>query len=201
MKVIEVSQRSDDWLKLKKGKVTGTRLKKLMAKDWLSLVDEIVAELHGTTQEDDFFISKSMQHGIDFEPLAKETYLTETFTDKIHEVGFCISSEFEWLGLSPDGFIGSDGAIEIKCPDTSTHVKYIRQNKIPAEYFYQVICYFLVNEDLGWLDFVSFDNRFDKSLWIKRVTRKELENDIKEVKDKLPKFWEVVQQTVNKVLK
>lgn len=198
MKVFDVKQRSQEWHSLRRGVVTGTRLKELCGKDNLSLVDEIVGELYSDEIEE-LFINAKMQRGIDFEPYAKNMYMEETF-NTVHEIGFCKSDKYHFLGLSPDGWVGSNGAIEIKCPDTSTHVKYIRHNKIPTDYKYQVICYFIVNEDLEWLDFVTFDNRFSlKPIHIIRITRIELQEEILEVEEKLKVFWAKVENLIEKI--
>lgn len=200
MKVFDVEQRSPEWLELKRGKVSGTRLKEMFSSTWLSLIDELIAEIYGTGTPKEFHINEEMQRGIDYEPIAKQAYQQATFTTEIYEAGFCVSDKYDWLGLSPDGFIGFNGAIEIKCPNTKTHVKYIRQNKIPSEYFYQVLCYFTVNEDLQWLDFVSYDDRFpEKEIWIKRVTRIELQDDLDKVELKLSTFWETLNSKFNEI--
>lgn len=198
MKTYKVEQGTKEWLDLRKGKITGTRLKQLMGANQMDLVDEIVAELF-SDEIIEAYKSKAMERGTEFEPIAKKSYKKETFTSKIHEVGFCISDKYPFLGLSPDGWVGSNGAIEIKCPNTDTHVKRIRQNKIPAEYFYQIVCYFIVNEDLDWLDFVSFDDRFkEQPLFIKRVTREELRSDIEKVEKELSTFWGKVEEFCKK---
>jgi len=198
MKVFQIEQRSDEWHNLRRGVITGTKLEKLMVKDNQLLVDKIVAELYSDEKEE-FFINEKMQRGIDMEYVAKIHYSEQTFSE-IFEVGFCLSSRWHFLGLSPDGFVGSNGAIEIKCPDTSTHVKYIRENSLPKDYLWQVVNYFLVNEDLEWLDFVSFDDRFTlKPLHIIRINRLDIQDRINEATYKLDFFWEKVETLIAKI--
>lgn len=198
MIVYDCGQRSDEWLHLRLGKVTGTRLKSLMGKDWLSVVDEVVAEI-STGMSDEPYINSAMQWGIDNEPLAKNEYEVITF-NTVTECGFCLSSEFNRLGLSPDGWVGSGGAIEIKCPSSKTHIKYIRQDKIPTEYIWQVSNYFVVNEDLEWLDFVSYDPRnVYYPIWIKRVAREELDKEITQIRDIMLKFIPELDKQLKKI--
>ncbi len=91
--------------------------------------------------------------------------------------------------MSPDGYIGTTGAVEIKCPKTKTHVKYIRQGKIPNDYKEQIWAYFMVNPDLQWLDFVSYDPRLTKKpIWILHITRDQVQDDVSDALWQLGSF-------------
>ena len=198
MQVFDIEQQSEEWFNLRRGCITGTRLKLLMQKDISPLIDEIVAEIY-SGQSKEVFINAEMQRGIDLEPMAKHYYTENTF-NQVHEIGFCKSDKWHFLGLSPDGWVGHNGAIEIKCPDTKTHVRYIRENCLPKEYTYQIICYFLVNEDLEWLDFVSFDDRLSiKPIHIIRIERETLKDDIHSISFILDNFWTEVERVINLV--
>lgn len=175
---VKVEQGTPEWLKMRLGKITGTRLKEVFKSDNLPLIDEMIAEIDSEEIEENY-VNQSMQRGKDLEPVVKAIY--EQVKDiEIDEVGFCLSEVNDYLALSPDGFTKDRlGAIEIKCPSTKVHVKYIRMNKIPSEYLYQVYCYFLINQKLEWLDFISYDDRFNsRPMWIKRVKREEIENEL-----------------------
>lgn len=175
---VKVEQGTPKWLKMRLGKITGTRLKEVFKSDNLPLIDEMIAEIDSEEIEENY-VNQSMQRGKDLEQVVKAIY--EQVKDiEIDEVGFCLSEENDYLALSPDGFTKDRlGAIEIKCPSTKVHVKYIRMNKIPSEYLYQVYCYFLINQKLEWLDFISYDDRFNsRPMWIKRVKREEIENEL-----------------------
>lgn len=182
------TQGSHEWHQLRLGKITGSRLKKMMAKDNLSLIDELIAEEQVGIADDDEFMSDEMQRGIDMEPLAIQEYCNITGHEVDHPC-FIQSEDWPILCQSPDGYIGTKGAVEIKCPKTKTHIKYIRMGKIPNEYKEQVWSYFLVNPDLQWLDFVSYDPRLAvKPIWIHRVTREELAEELDSAKIELIKF-------------
>lgn len=188
MKELELEQGTREWLEARKGKITGTRLKDVLKTDNLSLIYELIAEL-GSDEVEETFVSKAMQRGKDCEPVAISLYQHITGV-VIDSVGFCVSEENDMLCVSPDGFTADrTGAIEVKSPNTSTHVKYILGDKVPSEYLPQVMTYFLVNTKLEWLDFISFDDRYKpKPIWIKRVTREELKDQLVEVNEKLDKF-------------
>lgn len=185
---VHVEQGSLEWLKLRLGKITGTRLKEVFKSDNLPLVYKMIAEIDSEEVEVNY-INAAMQRGKDLEPIAREIY-KEVKGIEIHELGFCLSDENDYLGYSTDGFTKDrKGAIEIKCPNTETHVKYILQDKIPNEYKYQVLTAFMVNTKLEWLDFISFDDRFkSRPMWIKRITREEISNEIEETTKGLDKF-------------
>jgi len=181
-------QGTHEWLQLRLGKITGTRLKKMLAKDNLSLLDELIAEEETGLTDDDDFVSEEMQRGIDLEPLAIQEYSNITGHEVDHP---CLIQSSEWpiLMMSPDGYIGTNGAVEIKCPKTKNHIKYIRQGKIPNEYKEQIWAYFMVNPDLQWLDFVSFDPRLTKKpIWILHITREQVQEDVSDALWQLGSF-------------
>jgi putative phage-type endonuclease len=181
-------QGTHEWLQLRLGKITGTRLKKMLAKDNLALLDELIAEEETGLSDDDDFVSEEMQRGIDLEPLAIQEYSNITGHEVDHP---CLIQSSEWpiLMMSPDGYIGTTGAVEIKCPKTKTHIKYIRQGKIPNDYKEQIWAYFMVNPDLQWLDFVSYDPRLTKKpIWILHITRDQVQDDVSDALWQLGSF-------------
>ena len=181
-------QGTHEWLQLRLGKITGTRLKKMLAKDNLALLDELIAEEETGLSDDDDFVSEEMQRGIDLEPLAIQEYSNITGHEVDHP---CLIQSSEWpiLMMSPDGYIGTNGAVEIKCPKTKNHIKYIRQGKIPTEYKEQIWSYFMVNPDLQWLDFVSYDPRLTKKpIWILHITRDHVQEDVNDALWQLGSF-------------
>lgn len=196
MIIVDIEQGSPEWHKVRLGKVTGTRIKDVMKADNLDLVDKIIAEII-TDQSEPNFVNAAMQWGIDNEPKAREAYEAHT-GHKVDQYGFIIHKQYDWLGMSPDGLIklnqednGYKKAIEIKCPNTSTHVKYIRQGNIPNEYKYQVQSLFLINPVLESLDFISYDPRFTlKPLHIVTITRDELVEQLATLEPALVKFWD-----------
>jgi hypothetical protein len=97
------------------------------------------------------------------------------------------------LAISPDALVFRDevicGGVEIKCPSSKKHIEYIRTGKIPAEYVPQVRHYFVVIDDLEFVDFVSYDARVRQHPFHRvRVTRKEWEGDIATARAAYDKF-------------
>ena len=115
--------------------------------------------------------SEAMQRGNDLEPLAKERYFQETF-GAIRSITMFISDCSNY-GYSPDGLIGDDGLIEIKCPLATTHANYLLNNKLPTDYLQQVQGGLWVS-GRKWCDFVSYHPNFkENDIFIIRVDRDE----------------------------
>jgi putative phage-type endonuclease len=204
MIIHNLEQRSQEWLNMKLGKITGTRLKGVCGSNNLPLLDELIAERMVGIAEFNY-VNEAMQRGIDLEPIAMKAYEDATF-NTVLEIGYIESEEFENVGLSPDGLIKYNsklytGAVEIKCPSSKKHIEYIRTNRVPAEYKHQVLMYFINVPTLEWLDFVSYDDRvIQKPLHIVRVTREELDSDIQDAKDQLTKFIDKLNKYYTQII-
>jgi hypothetical protein len=196
MKVIDNTQQgSPEWHALRIGRVTSSRTKDIMKSDNLPVVDALIAERecfddHLWDALENNYESEAMKWGTEQEPEAKAKYTAQTGIELI-DVAFCIHDELDWLGMSPDGLTADHiGAVEVKCPSTKTHVRTIRMGGLPNEHKWQVYQYFLVNEKLQWLDFISYDPRFaPKPLYIYRVERNDIIEELKATMDALLKFW------------
>jgi putative phage-type endonuclease len=132
---------------------------------------QIIAE-RVSGQVADSFNNAAMQWGTDHEPLARIRYEADTgyFVD---EAEFCFHPTIKWLGASPDGVIsGVNALIEIKCPNTQTHLGYRLDNKPPAAYVNQMQCQMWVTGAI-YSDFVSYDPRVPEhlQLFVSRLRR------------------------------
>lgn len=192
MKEHNVEQGSAEWHQLRMGRITSTRTKDVFKSDNLPVVDELIAEkVNGNEMVIDAmsgYVSEAMQLGTEREPIARQLYIDHTgYT--IDQVGFCTHSELDWLGMSPDGLTPDrKGAIEIKCPGLKEHIRTLRMGGYPVQYKYQLMQYFLVNEKLEWLDFVSYCPEFEYTpLYIYRVNRAMF--DLDDTMGALIKFW------------
>jgi putative phage-type endonuclease len=96
--------------------------------------------------------------GTEKEPEAREAYAATTF-DEILQVGFIPHPYIENSGASPDGLVGHDGTLEIKCPQTKTHVATLLSKKVPEQYLPQIAWQFACMPERNWCDFVSYDPR------------------------------------------
>jgi hypothetical protein len=176
-----------------------------MKTDNLSVVDALIAEKECPDEAlwdaiENGYESDAMKWGTEHEEEARAKYIEQTGAD-IFTPAFCIHPQFDWLGMSPDGLTKDlSGAIEIKCPNTKGHVKTIRMGGLPNEHKYQVYQYFLVNEKLEWLDFVSYDPRFTpRPLYIHRITRNEIEAELYSLQAEIVKFWAKFEKYYNQV--
>ena len=204
MKIHEVEQRSQEWLNLKLGAISGTRLKGVMANNNLPLIYELLAEEFAGLQ-DPIFVNDAMQRGIDMEVVAKAEYESLTF-NKVEDIGFIECTSIDGVGLSPDGLVKVEGvykgAVEIKCPNSKKHLEYIHGDRVPSEYIYQIIMYFICVDTLEWLDFVSFDDRVKVCpIHIVRVNRNDLNDQINECYEALHKFNLKKTKYYNEIIK
>lgn len=180
MTIIEVTQGSDEWKAARCGKFTASRIADLMAttkSGYAASRKNYLAELlieRMTGEPTEHFVSKEMQWGTEHEPEARTIY--EFQTDSIvQEVGFVMHQVYDFAGASPDGLIGSDGALEIKCPNSATHIETLKTGKVPHRYYAQMQ-WVMECAEREWCDFVSFDPRFRDqrfTLFRSRVRRDE----------------------------
>ena len=169
MKLHTMEQGSEEWLKIRCGKVTASHFSDVMSKGQgrKTYMLKLAAE-RATGVVQPSFKNEAMQWGNDQEPFARACYEQVT-GNKVEQVGFVEHSDY--VGVSPDGLVGSDGLVEIKCPNPSTHIGYIESGKLPAKYKAQVqgqmwAC------DRAWCDFVSYDPRNgDNGYFCVRVER------------------------------
>ncbi len=170
-----MEQRSDEWFAARMGKVTASRMADVMARTKsgygagrANYMAELICErLTGASAER--FTNAAMQWGTDVEPQARAAY--EFLTDAtVSETGFHLHPAICDLGASPDGLVGNDGLLEIKCPNTGTHLDTLIGETIPQKYVLQMHTQMLCTGRV-WCDFVSFDPRLPAELqiWIKRV--------------------------------
>ena len=188
-----IEQGSPEWLALRAGKVTASRVSDVMAKTTTAAYQNYMADLIAerlTGQKAESFTNAAMQWGVDKEPQARVEYEIKTGS-LVEQVAFVEHPTIQMFGCSPDGYVGEDGLIEIKCPNTSTHIDYIRQDKAPAKYVNQMQCQMAVT-GRKWCDFVSFDPRLPEKLQL-FIVRLERDDEY------ISKMEVVVQEFLNEV--
>lgn len=188
MIVLCTEQRVPEWYQARVGRLTGSaasdmlaRIKTGEAAARRDLRVRLVCErLTGQSQED-AFLNAAMQHGIDTEDAAFAAYEAQTGT-MAQRVGF-LAHDTLMAGCSPDGVIGDyAGILELKCPKSATHLRYLKAGALPSDYLPQ-ITHNLWISGAQWCDFVSFDDRFPAALQFfrVRVERNQAEIDAYEV--------------------
>jgi putative phage-type endonuclease len=182
-------QNTGEWFNERTGKLTASRMASAMAflrakageqpkesSERKKLKVEILAErLTGNIVPK--YVNEAMKFGIDTEPLAKQAFESKTGL-LIQDVGFVSHPVIDNLGCSPDGFVSDGSLIEVKCPQTVTHLNYLMANEVPDDYKPQMLLQCLVtNKTEVW--FVSFDPRVPvkHQLFIKKYvpTQEELD--------------------------
>lgn len=202
---IHLEQGTDEWKMARLGHVSASNLDAVMAKvktgEAKTRLDYKirVATEQITNAIQDSYSNQYMEWGIEQEPFARMAYeaCTESFVEK---TGFWKHPDIKWFGCSPDGLVGDDGLIEIKCPKSTTHVKYLLDNKLPDDYYWQVHGQMLVT-GRKWVDFISFDPRMPehKQLFIIRVNRDE--EIMAQLKVAVIGFLSEVDEMIQKILK
>lgn len=196
MRIIECEQNTDEWQQARLGHITSSNFDKVLSKgsgNKTYMYRVITERLTGVPEPT--FQNKYMEQGIELEAEAKELYET-TQGVSVQEVGFIEVDD--WIGCSPDGLVGDDGVVEIKCPKATTHVRYINENKLPNQYKAQVqgVLYVSGRE---WCDFISYSPQVSMyPMFTLRVERDE--EYIKELEITLTKFKAKAQKIYNKIL-
>jgi len=161
-------QRTREWFDARLGRVTASRVADVIArtktgysakrKDYLwDLVVERLTREPTTT-----FETHQMRWGMDTEPLARAAYEAQTGA-LVEETGFVLHPAIKDAGASPDGLVGDDGLIEIKCPTTATHLQTMA-NDGPDERYIPQMMWQMACTQRAWCDFVSFDPRVGEPL-------------------------------------
>lgn len=189
-----IEQNTDEWLNLRKGKFTASSFKDLfMGKTTQGYQDAIykVAFERLTDESPESYSNEWMQRGTELEPEARAWYEFEKDI-KVNNGGFIEYND--WIGASPDGLIGDDGLIEIKCPKFSTMMDYLIKKELPKTYYYQVHGQMLV-ADRQWCDFIAYHPKLPR--FILRIERN---RDVdKEILDKLFEGIKKVESIINKI--
>jgi putative phage-type endonuclease len=199
----EIVQGSDEWKQLRLGKVTASRVADMVARtksgygaSRANYAAQLIAErLTGVPAES--YVNAAMQHGTDTEPEARNAY--EFYHGvSVREVAFVPHPTIPDAGCSPDGLVGDDGMVEIKAPNTSTHIETLLSQAIPPKYIpqmqFQMACC-----ERQWVDFVSYDNRMPEHmrLFVKRLHRDDAK--IKELEAEAVSFLIEIDKTLTEL--
>lgn len=193
-------QRTDGWFNDRLGKVTASCIYKVMARtktgpgaDRTNYAAQLVTErLTGTPPES--FTNAAMAWGVETEARARAAYEFKQGLD-VAEVGFIPHPRIAMSGASPDGWVATDGLVELKCPNTATHITTLTGAPIDRKYLYQMQWQIACCER-EWCDFASFDPRLPGPMQL-HVRRVERDADlIAEMETEVEKFLAEVAATV-----
>ena len=204
-----------EWLAERAWKITGTRLGDTLPtygkngketetsrKKRQNLIYELIAEKLAPLPE--VYTSFWMDRGKEMEEIVKKIY-----GENIENVGFVSRTDVDWFWISPDGIIRDENgritrAVEIKSPAPKTAVRYILDDKIPDEYFWQIVHYFIVFDELETLDFVVYNPDFyaeELRIQTRKITRESIADKIEYAKNELVEFRQMWLETAQKFMK
>ena len=194
-----LEQGSIDWLQSRVGRATASRFSDVMAsirsgeaasrKNYRA---ELVVE-RLTGQPVESYKSPAMEWGNEYEPVARLKYELTT-GNNVDECGLFIHNSI-MAGASPDGLVNDDGLLEIKCPNTATHIETLRKQEVPRQYYWQVMGQLWIT-GRKWCDFVSYDPRLSQNAqyFCTRVLRDE--DAISDLEDNIVMFLRSVDEEV-----
>jgi putative phage-type endonuclease len=201
---VDNNQLSPEWFAERVGLVTASRLNDVMstlksggeAATRKNYRAQLVAErLTGAKAES--FTNSAMQWGTETEPLARASYAVLHDVD-VTQVGFIKHPTIELTGASPDGLIGDDGLIEIKCPNTATHIDYLLAGVVPSDYKNQML-WQMECTGRKWCDFVSYDPRLPEELALFVIRYEKDDDKLNELRDGVVKFLAEVKDVTEKL--
>ena len=201
----DIEQGTDEWFAIRCGKVTASRVADVIATtksgysaSRANYEAQLICEIL-TGKPAESFTNAAMQWGTETEPLARAQYELKT-GNMVNQIGFVVHPMIEQAGASPDGLIGEDGCIEIKCPNTSTHLDTLLSQKVPSKYITQMT-WQMVCTGRKWCDFVSYDPRLPENLQL-YIERIELDEDYaKKLQNEVVMFLLEVNEKVEKLRK
>jgi putative phage-type endonuclease len=200
-----MDQRTDEWFAARLGKVTASRVADVIAKTKSGystsrqnyLAELVLERMTGRRQES--FTNAAMQRGTEMEPVARAAY--EAMSGEIvEEVGLILHPRLQMSGASPDGVINTDGLLEIKVPNSATHMNTLLTGKPDGKYItqmqWQMAC-----TGRRWCDFVSYDDRFPAHLQLFVTRIKRDDKLIAELEFEVEQFLIEVDQMVERLSK
>lgn len=195
-----VEQGSPEWLAMRVGKVTASKIADMLAKTktgWgagrANYRAQLVAErLTGMVAET--FTSSAMEWGTATEAEAKSCYAFIKGAD-VEPIDFAIHPTISMSGASPDGLVGTYGLVEFKCPNTATHIETLLGGSVPGKYRLQMM-WQMACTNRHWCDFVSYDPRMpeDMRMFVRRLER--CDQTIAELETEVRRFLVEIDETV-----
>ncbi len=196
-------QGSDEWRAYKLGKVSASRIIDIMPgqrgeyrASRANYMAELICEIL-TGIPTDHYTTAAMERGTETEPMARAAY--EAITGSmVQQVGFVDHEQIADAGYSPDGLVDDKGLIEIKCPNTATHIDTLVNGAVKKDYIYQMQ-FGMDCAGRDWCDFISYDPRLpdNLSIFIRRYLRDE--NMIASIRYEVRKLQAEIQATLEKL--
>ena len=193
-----MEQRTQEWFEARLGKVTASRISDVLAKPTTAAYQNYQAQIISerlTGERAEQFVNAAMEWGTEQEPNARRAY--EFIADcEVAEEGFVDHPAIIGAGASPDGLVGDVGLIEIKCPNTATHLRFLQDGKIEPKYarqmYWQMAC-----TGREWCDFVSYDPRLPDKFGFRIVRQERCDKTINELEAAVEAFLSDIDGAIN----
>lgn len=190
----------EDWLIARRGKITGSALKDIIVKrgtgkkiGFYKLIAERLAIPEGTEES-------AMDRGTRLEIEALERFEKETGKKVYNSLVIWSRSDNPSIAVSPDGVISEKEAVEVKCLASERHIQALLEDKVPDDYWEQVLQYFAVNDKLETLYFAMYDPRlYKKDFFYFTITREQVQDEVSYVLDYQKQILSEVEQITNEL--
>jgi len=195
-----MDQRTDEWFAARLGKVTASRIKDVLAGKTTAARRNYLAQLvveRLTQKAPESFTNAAMQWGTDQEPFARAAYEAKTGV-LVDETGLVDHPVIPMSGASPDGLVANDGLVEIKCPNTATHMDTLLTKTPDSDYVGQMQWH-MACTGRKWCDFVSFDPRMPENLQLCVIRVNRDDKKIEEIEKEVIKFLSEIDQKITQL--
>jgi putative phage-type endonuclease len=202
-----MEQRSDEWYEARRGKVTASRINDILktirngnyAASRRNYAAQLVTERLTGKVEVPAYSNEYMEWGKEQEPVARDKYVEKTGAN-VEEVGFIDHPTIANAGASPDGLIGEDGLLEIKCFIKANHIELLLTEEVKEQYRLQML-WQMACTGRKWCDFVSYNPELpeDMQLFVKRFERDD--EEIRQLEQEIKWFLDEVDATVKELEK
>jgi putative phage-type endonuclease len=196
MKIINCEQQSEEWFNCRKLKMTSSKAQAIgnNGTGLQSYIYEIVAEYYSSSEKE-HFSNEHTERGNELEPTARDMYELET-GNKVEQVGFIEMNKYS--GGSPDGLVGEDGLIEIKCVEDKKYFKLLVDKEEITDYDWQIQMNLLVS-GRKWCDLVIYNPNFSQNMIVQRKEKDELKQE--KLKVGLTQGEKMIKDLINKYKK
>lgn len=168
----DIIQQSEEWYKIRRGKITASHATAIAncGKGLDNYILEVMADYFSCAEKEQFS-NKHTERGNELEPIARSIYEIET-GNTVKQVGFIEYNDY--VGCSPDGLVGDDGGIEIKCPDDKEYFKllleyvFFKEGAISSDYMWQVQMNLLITERKWW-DLIFYNPNYKQTIIVFRI--------------------------------
>lgn len=195
MKILKFKDK-ESWLEARRGKITGSKVTDVITKRGNTVkvgVYQLIADRLGIPADDE----NPIERGNRLEPVALDEFEKETGKKVNRDLVIWLRDDDDNIAISPDGYIGETEAVEVKCESSARHIENLVTKELPSNHEDQILQYFIVNDKLKKLHFVSYDDRVLARPYVRIEIKRE---DVQEKVDKYLEAERAILAMVNGVV-